>query len=160
MANVYDVTPADVAAELPGLFPGGFTATSGPTEPQVQAMIDAADAIVTLAITDYVGTVPALTDKAAVLSKRYIIEYAKALVIRTIYAGKVDPFAISQAAGPYETNAMNILKALELLGSQAVGTGEASPRVVSSMGASSLPTRDLLVETVDLDPNSGLRGRY
>lgn len=158
--NTYDVAPADVAGELPGLFPGGFSATTAPTSDQVQGFIDAADAIVTLAITDFVGMPPSLTDKAAAMAKRYVIEYTKALVVRVVYAGRVDPSAIGQLASPYEINAAAMLKALELLGSQAIGTGDASPRVLTSMGSSSLPSRDLLIETVDLDPNSGLRGRF
>jgi hypothetical protein len=159
MANTYTVTPADVAAELAGLFPGGFTTTSVPTDAQVADMINAADTYVTLRITDSVGTAPNVADKAASLAKRYIIESAKAQVIRVVYLGR-DPFAVSQAASPYEAVAKLQLESIDLLGSQAIGTGEASPRVVTSMGASSFPSRDLLVDTIDLDAGSGLRGRY
>lgn len=159
MASTYDVTPADVAEELAGLFPSGFSSTSVPTDEQVQQMIDAADTYVTLRITDDVGSAPALTDKAASLAKRYIIDYTKAQVIRAVYLGR-DPFAVSQAAGPYEASAKLTLESIDLLGAQAVGTGEASPRVVTSMGSSTLPSRDLLIDTIDLDPNSGYRGRY
>lgn len=123
-------------------------------------MIDAADLIVTLAITDWTGTTPLLTDRAASLAKRYVIEATKAQVLRVIYSGRVDPLQINQLASPYELSAAAMLKSLELMGTQIVGTGAASPRVVSSMGASVLPTRDLMIETVDLDPNSGLRGKY
>ena len=35
MAEVYGVTPADIAAELPGLFPGGFSVSTKPTLAQV-----------------------------------------------------------------------------------------------------------------------------
>lgn len=159
MPNTYDVSPAAVAAELPGLFPGGFTTTSMPTTEQVQGMIDAADTFVTLRITDVVGASPAASDKAASLAKRYIIELTKAQVLRVVYAGR-DPFQVNAVVGSYEIAAKGYLESIDLLGSQLVGTGEASSRVLTSMGSSTLPVRDLMITDSDLDPNSGLRGRY
>jgi hypothetical protein len=159
VADTYGVTPADVAAELPGLFPGGFTATSVPSDTQVVALIAAADAAVTLRITDAVGNAPALSDKAAGLAKRYIIDWVKAQVLRIVYAGR-DPFQVSAAAKPYDDLAASMLVSIDVLGSQATGTGESSPRVTTSLGTSTLPTRELLITDEDLDMDSGARSRF
>jgi hypothetical protein len=152
VANTYDVAPADVAAELPGLYPGGFTATSIPTSAQVQGFIDNADTIVTLAVLDSTGQPPSNTDRAATLAKRYIIETVKAMVIRTIYVGR-DPAYIAAVAGPYDVMAKANMDAIALMGAQAVGTGEASPLIVGH-----ITSRDLVLESWDLDPD--VRGRF
>jgi hypothetical protein len=154
VADTYLVTPADVAAELPGLFPGGFTATSLPSDVQVAALIAAADATVTMRITDDVGSSPATSDKAAGFAKRYIIDWVKAQVIRIVYAGR-DPFQIDAAASPYDRLSAQTLLVIDALGAQAVGTGEASSRVLTS---STTPSRDLLLTDDDFDPS--LRGRF
>lgn len=157
MANTYGVTPADIAAELPGIFPGGFSATTLPNDALVASFIAAADLAVTLKLKDITGSVPAATDAAAPLAKRYVIESAKAAVLRVAYAGR-DPLQIATVVSPYDLLAKTALDSLLLLDSQAVGTGEAASRVMTSLGASGLPTRDLMITDCDLDPSS--RGRF
>jgi hypothetical protein len=147
VADIYGVVPADVARELSGLFPSGFDELTSPTAAMVEGWISTADTIASLRVTDVTGANPASSDKAAVLAKRYIIEWTKEQVIRSVYAGN-DIERVDAAAKPFAASAKALLSELELLGSQAVGTGEASSRVrVSSM----LPTRDLIVTDAMLD---------
>jgi hypothetical protein len=152
VANTYLVAPADIAAELPGLFPGGFTATSTPTSALVQGLINTADTIVTLEIRDSTGQVPAPTDAAAPLAIRYIVETVKAAVLRIIYAGR-DPNYLAGTIGPYDVLAKTAFDAIALLGSQAIGTGEAAALIVGHM-----TTRPLLIDSWDLGDCG--RGRF
>jgi hypothetical protein len=161
VANTYDVTPAAVASELPGLYPGGFSATSTPTDAKVQELIDEADTVVTLRITDDVGASPALSDKAAKVAKRFIINYVKAQVILLLYVGK-DPAYVASIAQPYIDSATRLLEYIDALGSQAVGTGESSAATMGHM-----TSRPLILESWDLDGDRGCsaywpgdRGRY
>lgn len=150
MADTYGVTPADVASELKGLFPAGFTTTTNPTLAMVTGWISTADVIVQLRVADVTGTIPAAADKAAVLAKRYIIEWTKEQVMRTVYAGN-DPSRVDAAANPYRFSAKAMLADLETLGAQAAGAGEGSPRV---RVFSELPDRDLMVTDDQLDIGS------
>lgn len=152
MADTYGVVHADISAELPGYFLGGFTGTTLPSADQVTNAIATADTMITLVVQDFVGTPPSITDKAAGLAKRYIIEWVKAWVIRVALAGR-NPVDVAAVAGPYADLAAQVRLALVDLGAQAVGTGESSPRVLASM-----TTRDLLLTDCDLDPAS--RGRF
>lgn len=155
MPDTYAVTPADVSGELPGLFPGGFTAATKPTLAQVTALITTADTIISMKVQDITGAVPAAADKASVLAKRYVIEWVKAQVIRIVYAGN-DPVQVQQAAAAYETNAEATESALLALGSQAAGTGEASPRVVVPY---TTPQRELIIRDGQLDDDHAYRER-
>lgn len=155
MPDVYGVGPADVSAELPGLFPGGFSASSLPSDVQVASWITTADTIVGMKVQDVAGAVPAATDKAAVLAKRYIIEWTKAQAVRAAYVGN-DPLAVKAAAEPYEANATLLLEAIVELGAQAAGSGEASPRV---MVPYTVAQRELLVTTEQLDGDAVFRER-
>lgn len=147
MPDVYAVTPAEVASELKGLFPLGFTSTTNATPSMVTGWISAADTIAQLRVSDVTGALPASSDKAAVLAKRYVIEWTKEQVMRTVYAGN-DPDRVDAAARPYAISAKSMLNELEILGSQAAGSGDASPRVrVASM----LPVRDLIIRDDMLD---------
>jgi hypothetical protein len=154
VANTYSVVPADVAAELPGLFPGGFTATTRPTDAQVQSFIDTADTIVTLRITDNVGQSPALSDKAASIAKRYIVNYVLAIVTRMVYAGN-DPAQVNAAAAAYDGAAKSLLDSIDALAEQAVGIGEPAPTTVGNM-----TMRSLMICNGDLDPRSSRRGIF
>jgi len=151
VADIYGVAPQNVASELPGLFPGGFLTTSVPSAATVVNWISTADTIVSLYVTDITGVSPAASDKAAILAKRYIIEWTKGQVIRTVYTGN-DVARVEAAAAPYAVSAKALLGALEQMGAQAVGTGEASPRVqVSSL----LPGRDLVIRDAMLESGNG-----
>jgi hypothetical protein len=147
MADVYGVTPADIAAELPGLFAGGFSVSTVPTLAQVTSFITAADLAVAIAVEDASGSTPTAGDRLAPLAKRVIIDRVKAQVIRVVYTGNA-PADVEAAAQPYEMLARDALKALVTLDTQAAGTGEAPNRVLSS----ATPTRDLLVTDEDLGP--------
>ena len=153
--DIYGVTPEDIAGELPGLFPGGFTVATKPTLAQVTSLITTADTIVAMKVQDITGTTPAAADKAAVLAKRYIIEWVKAQVIRIVYAGN-DPVQVQQAAAAYETNAKETGSALLALGSQAAGTGDAAPRVAVPY---TTPQRELLIRDEQLDDDETYRER-
>lgn len=160
MPDVYGVTPDDVAAELPGLFPGGFGAGTKPTAAQVTSLITTADTIVGLRILDATGTAGQSTDKASVLAERYIIEWVKGQVLRIVYTG-ADPVALSAAVDPYVKLAVSILESIDIMAEQAVGTGEAAPRVLVS-GTATVPvvSRDMVIDDVDLDAGSGRRSRF
>jgi hypothetical protein len=149
VADTYLVTHADVAAELPGLFPGGFTATTTPTDEQVASFITTADTIVTLRITDDVAESPSASDKAAVMARRYIIDWVKAMVLRIVYGGN-DARQVSAAASPYEASAAAMLVAIDNLGLQAVGTGASSPQLQTSAPS----TRELVLNDDDLDASA------
>lgn len=150
MPDVYGVVHGDVSAELPGLFPAGFSVATVPTDVQVTGWITTYDTIAELRVRDIAGSNPAAGDKAAVLAKRYIIEATKAEVIRAVYTGN-DVERVEQAVRPHTSSAKAFLAELETLGAQAVGTGEASPRIRTE---SSLPTRDFLVTDEQLDTSS------
>lgn len=145
--DTYGVTPADVAAELPGLFPGGFTVATKPTLAQVTSMITTADTVVGLRVLDITGTNPAAEDKAAVLAKRYIIDWVKAQVLRIVYTGN-DPIQVDAAAKPYADLARATLESIELLGEQAAGPGDAAPRIAYSTNPAD---RELLVTDEQLN---------
>jgi hypothetical protein len=153
VADTYGVTPADVAAELPGIFPGGFTATTLPSDALVADFIAAADLAVTLKLKDTTGGAPAATDAAAKLAKRYVIESAKAQVLRVAYAGAIPPTSTSRWRRTSCSRRRSSMRS-HCSDSQAIGTGDAAPRVTTSLGASGLPTRDLLITDCDLDPSS------
>jgi hypothetical protein len=155
VADTYGVTPEEVASELRGLFPTGFDVDTVPTEAQVTAWISVADSIVTLHVIDETGQVPALTDAAASLVKTYIKEWVKAQVVRTVYVGN-DPTAVDAAARPYSDTAKMILSQIDEMGSQAVGTGTASPRIAV---AYTLPDRELVVTDDELDMDNSYRTR-
>lgn len=150
MPDVYGVVHGDVSAEVPGLFPVGFTAETVPTADQVTGWISTYDTIAELRVRDVAGSNPAAGDKASVLAKRYIIEATKAEVIRTVYIGN-DVERVEQAVRPHAASARAFLAELESMGSQAVGTGEASSRVRTE---SSTSQRGLLVTDEQLDTGS------
>jgi hypothetical protein len=118
MADLYGVLPADVASELPALFPRGFDPTTTPSDTKVAQLISTADAIAAFRIGESVGlgANPA-TDTNAVLARRYIIEWVKAQVTRIVYAGK-DPVVINAAAAPSEAAAA---QALDIVVAQVAG---------------------------------------
>lgn len=155
MADTFDVKPADVARELPGMFPGGFTATSIPSVDDVRTLIATADVIATLRITDDVGQAPSLSDKASVLAKRYIVESVKAQVVRIVYGGN-DPEKVDTAARAFESSATSIMLAIDTLGAQAIGTGVPAPRLLTSPPS----TRELVLTDDDLDMSASSRGRF
>jgi hypothetical protein len=153
--DTYGVLHADISGELPGLFPGGFTVNTKPTAVQVTAWIAAADTIITLKVQDITGAVPAVADKAAVLAKRYVIEWVKAQVMRAAYVGN-DPLEVKAAADPYDIVAKQYMDALVELGAQAAGTGEAASRVTVPY---TTPQRELMIRDEQLEDDEGFRER-
>lgn len=160
MADTYGVVHGDIAAELPGLFPSGFSGATKPTAAQVTSFITTADTVVGLRVQDSTGTTPDVTDRAAALAQRYIIEATKAQVMRVVYTGN-DPVQVKAAVEPYEKLAESILASIDAMGEQAAGIGEAASRVVVSTPYT-VPTvyREMVINDDDLDAGSGLRGRF
>ncbi len=153
MADTYGVTADNVAAELQSLFPNGFTTVSNPPDTLVTSWIAAHDVVVTLVVQRAAAVVPAATDQAAPLAKRYIIAAVEAQVVRAVYAGN-DPERVAAAAKAYQDQADFLLEEIRKLGSQMTGTGQVSNRVrVPDMTA----PRDLLVTDDVLGPNATLQ---
>lgn len=143
----YGVTTAQVAAEVPALVPGGdFSASTTPAKTLVQTWIDTADAIVTLKVQQVAGVAPQTTDVAATLATRFIVAWALAWVMRTVYAGN-DPAQVKAAADQYQLPADALLAQLDALGLQAAGAGE-TPSLVRGVDASL--ARDLVITDADL----------
>lgn len=155
MPDIYGVQPDDIAAELRGLFPNGFDVDTVPTEAQVIEWISTADDIVRLHLVDSTGGVPAITDAAARLAKTFIRAWVTAQVVRVVYTGN-DASAVAQASQPYSDTAKMVLKELDEMGFQAIGTGEASPQVAV---AYTLPDRELMVTDDELDSDNSFRTR-
>ncbi|MDP9202283.1 MAG: hypothetical protein M3P26_10200, partial [Gemmatimonadota bacterium] len=149
------VQPDDIAAELRGLFLTGFDVDSIPTEAQVIEWISTADDIVRLHLVDITGGTPAVTDAAARLAKTYIRAWVVAQVLRVVYSGQ-DSLAVDQASRPYSDTAKLVLKELDTMGLQAIGTGEASALVAV---AYTLPDRELAVTDDELDMDNTYRTR-
>lgn len=149
MPDTYGVTAADVAAEVPALFRAGFTASTTPPAALVAAWITRADTMIGLDVLRVTGLAPAAADKAADFAKQYVIDWVLGKVMRTVYAGKA-PEAVNAAAAPYFAAAAEMRKAIEALGTQAVGDGTTPPppRVRGYMPA---PERETIVTDEDLD---------
>lgn len=122
MADVYGVIAADVAAELPELFPTGFSASTRPTTSQVTKWISVADTVVWLRVFAVTEVVPTAADVAAVLARQYIIEWVKGKVYEAIYAGRATT-EVNAATKPSFAAAAALLTAIEDLGLQATGEG-------------------------------------
>lgn len=155
MANTYGVTPADVAAELPGLFPGGFTVNTTPTLAKVQEWIDTADLRVTIRVQDVAAAIPLSSDRIAPLAKRAIIDQVISQVLRIIYTANA-PQDVQNAIKPYLDSSAAQLASIEILGAQAAGTGEPVNRLRASTPGDL--TRDLIVQDVDLNPGPAGHG--
>jgi hypothetical protein len=108
MADTYGVVPRDIANELPGVFPSGFSSTSIPTEGQVASMITTADTMVGLRVLDVTGDDPDPDDATAAIAVRYIVEWVKALVVRIAYSGR-GPDIANAAAAAYADLATSLL---------------------------------------------------
>jgi hypothetical protein len=152
---IYGVTVGDIAAELVSVLPAGISAATKPTAAQVQTWIDIADAMIELTVRDVTGTTPAVTDKAVGFAKEYIINYVAARVMRVLYVGR-GADQIQAASGGYFASAKALMDAIIALGSQAVGTGDASPRLKVPTG---LPVRELIVCDDELDGDNAFRRR-
>lgn len=155
MADTYGVTVADIAAELPGLFPVGFSDVTAPSAAQVASFISTGDTLVTLRVKDATGGVPASTDAAAPLAKRYVINWVLAQVVKIVYAGN-DPARITEIARAYTDVVTELGTAIDLLGAQAIGVGDSAPRIFAGP---SLPERDLMITNADLDGDPAYRPR-
>jgi hypothetical protein len=150
----YGVTPGDVAARLPGLFPQGFSVATVPTIAQVQTFIDTADVRVTMAVQDVTGVAPQLADQATLLAKEFIIARAVANVLAVLYVGS-ETTGVNPAVG-YFAAATELLKALTELGAQAVGLGTTAPNIGVNMPVD----RELLICDAELDGSRNRLRRY
>lgn len=162
MADVYGVTPADVAEEVRNLFPHGFAASTIPSLAQVVTFITAADLEVAIAVGNAAGATPASSDRVAPLAKQVILNRVVARVLRIVYTGNA-PSEVAALVGGYDAAAKSALDAITVLQTQAAGAGtEPAAHVVSS---STVPSRDLLVCDSDLGRppyryGPGDQGRY
>jgi hypothetical protein len=126
--GLYGVSAADIAAEMPALFPidgahpNGFSATTKPTQAKVEEWITAADAIAELKVVAASGAAADPAAKGAPIVKQYVREYVKAQVIRTVYAGN-DARDVDEAAKSFEQDRDRLYNDLDLLGSQLEGAG-------------------------------------
>lgn len=159
MAGVYGVEPADVAAELPGLFPVGFTQVTPVKLAQVTTWINDADTYIDTVVSDVVTQAPGLADTASQLAKRYIIDEVILRVYRANYAGKVSPAVLVDLTEGL--GGAGILERLQVLLTAALAV-EASAALLESRVLVSYEEapRSLVVDTTDLDPDSGYRGRW
>lgn len=157
MADTYNVLPANISNEIPALFRTGFSTTTKPTAAMVTEVITEADVIVSERVERNTLTTPALADKAAPIARRFIINYVLAWVMRIVYAGQ-DATIVAQAAAPYEAAADRSLAALDLLGSQAAGTGEGTFERVRYQVVS--PTRELLITEEMLESGARSARRF
>jgi hypothetical protein len=159
VADIYGVTPADVAAELPGLYPNGFTAATKPTLATVTTLISEADAIASLRVQKATGEgVADPAAKSAALAKRFIKSWVKAEVTRIAYAGN-SPRDVQEAAAPYEKTADFTILEIDALGEQAQdASGVPTSRV---RGIDGSQVRDLLIsdETLGYGARGGNRIR-
>lgn len=151
MPGLYGVSAADVAAEMPALFPidgthpNGFSATTKPTEAKVNDWILAADALAELRVVNASGQAADPNAKAAPLIKQYIREYTKAQVIRAVYAGQ-DPDDVDNAARSFEAERDRIYDDLGLMGSQLEGVAA----VAIARVRGKVSDRELLVRDSDI----------
>src|SRR5688500_503366 len=100
MPDTYAVSPDAVAAELPALFGVvGFSEPTKVTKATVTSWISAADVIATLHVQRAAAVVPASTDQAAPLARRYVIAFVKGQVMRALYSGRAPQEVESAAAG-------------------------------------------------------------
>lgn len=144
MANTYDVAPADISNELPGLFPYGFATADAPvTLAMVTTFIATADTMVTLRIKQLTGAAPLNSDDAAPIAKQYVINWVLAKIIRIVYTGQD---AAADFASPYSTSADAAWNLLTTLGDEDTGTvippgpSAADFPVISSFRISDGPT--------------------
>lgn len=155
MPGNYGVTGAEVAAELPSLFPNGFSPTSLPTAAKVDEWIQVADDRVSLLVQRVSGALPIATDAAYRLGRNYVLSYVKGKVVRALYEGNA-PERVQAAAVGYFVEATDALKELEALKDQASGTTDegVTPKVRGEMPT---PDREMIVTDEDLDPVRGRR---
>lgn len=156
MANTYSVEHDDVANELPGLFPDGFDAESRPSAGDVTGWIAAADVIATLYVRRAAAKVPAASDQGAPLAALYIKAFAKAEVMRVVYAGR-DSREIDGAAKPYQDICATLLEQIDMLGTQMAGDGAPISRVKADL--TSKP-RALTVCDAQLDGSAARVRKY
>src|SRR3954464_7835410 len=96
--SIYGVTVTDIAAELPGVVPGGsFTQVTRPSLETVTSWITDADTFIDSVIRDALARIdvagaledaPGTTDRFTALAKRYVVSDVVARVLRASYAGK------------------------------------------------------------------------
>jgi hypothetical protein len=154
VADVYGVTAADVAAELPGMYPTGFSGATKPTLTTVNTLISEADAIISLRVQKATGEAAAdPAAKSAPLARRFIKSWVKGEVTRIAYAGNA-PGMVNEAAAPYEKTAEFTLEEIDTMGEQAQdSTGLPTSRV---RGVDGSEVRD---ETLGAGARGGGRAR-
>jgi hypothetical protein len=156
VSDVYGVSAADIAAEVPGLFQFGFTQVTKPNLTTVTSWISDADAYIDGVVVDATTKAPEIADRIAQLPRRYIIDTVLVRIYRAAFAGR-NPADIAALVDGFNPGA--IVEQITALVIEAVALETlAESRTVSVPYTTA--SRDLLIDTPDLDPNSGLRGRF
>jgi hypothetical protein len=156
VADLYGITPADIAAELPGLFPNGFSAGTRPKDTDVAKLITTADTIARLRIakaTQVAANAVDPTAMSAEVAKRFIKDWVEAKIVRIVYTGQA-PRDVDLAAKSYEDARELGLETIDELGEQA--QDPAGTPVDRVRGTDGSLTRDLLISDETL--GYGARG--
>jgi hypothetical protein len=165
---IYGVAVTDIAAELPGVVPGGvFTQATKPSQATVTLWIADADTFVDSVIRDALARIdaagaledaPGTTDRLTALAKRYIVNDVVARVLRATYAGKATSADLTALLASY--GGASVLTQIEAEVTQAIENVITPPSVPEVAVPYTTPPRELIVTDTDLDPNSGFRGRW
>jgi HPt (histidine-containing phosphotransfer) domain-containing protein len=168
MPGVYGVVVTDIAAELPGVVPGGvFTQAMRPSIETVTSWIADADSFANSVVEDALARIsaagaldasPGTTDRLTQLAKRYIIADVVTRVLRSIYAGKATAADLTALLASY--GGASVLEQIAAEIEQALASVQTvtEPRTVAV--PYTIAPRDLIVDEIDLDPHSVYRRRF
>jgi hypothetical protein len=144
VADIYGVTPQDIADELPGVYPAGFSVATKPPLAKVTSLISTADAIAALRVTKATDAPPSAAAAGAVVPRRFIIAWTAAKVLRIRYTGN-PPAEVDAAARPFEVDAKDTLDAIDMMGEQGQDTGTPFIHVRGAVG-----DREMLISDATL----------
>ena len=153
MADLYGVTPAQIAGEMPQLAPvGGFSSVTVPKLEDVIEYITEADTAIRAYILERTGVTPdPATDASAPLAKRYIAEHVAAQIMRKLYEG-LDPLQVEAIWTAQMKVANSYRDMIKNMGSAAVGPPGTVPES-GVRGGAEFSERDLVVNDAMLDNN-------
>lgn len=153
MADVYGVLPSDVASELLGLFPVGFTQAGKPSLALVTTWISDADAYIDTVVRQVTAVNADLSEPASRLARRWIIsDVTNRIREAATNLSAADLVALRQTSPATALLAqINGLATSEIAADMAALAEAqlAGPRL--AIAPSGLPTRSLLIDDDDLD---------
>jgi hypothetical protein len=159
MADVYGVTPDDIAEQLPALFPDGFSATTRVTEATVLSFIATADVMAQMLVRQSTGAEGDPSDAAAPIVREWIIQSVLAKVMRAVYAG-ADPARVAEAMRGYDQNAKDLRAQIEGLGALLTGVDPIQVRVRGDESMGGATERELLLTDDDLGAGARRSKRF